>query len=51
MTFLVNHDGVVYQTDLGPETAVRAKAISLFDIDADTVRVPDQEEQAIVDDE
>ena len=51
MTFLVNHDGVVYQTDLGPETAVRAKAIQLFDVDKNTARVPAEQEQALVDDE
>ncbi len=51
MTFLVNHDGVVYETDLGPETAARAKAISLFDLDEDTVRVPDPDEAPIVDDD
>ena len=43
MSFLVNHDGVVYQTDLGPQTADRVKAISLFDLDANTVRVPESE--------
>ena len=42
MTFLVNHDGVVYQTDLGPETVARAKFISLFDLDEDTVRVAEE---------
>lgn len=51
MTFLVNHDGVVYETDLGPETVARAKAISLFDLDANTVRVPDQDEAPVVDDD
>ena len=51
MTFLVNHDGVVYQTDLGPETALRAKAISLFDLDANTVRIAADEEEPLVDDE
>jgi len=51
MTFLVNHDGIVYETDLGPETLVRAKAIQLFDLDQDTVRVPEDEEQALVDDD
>jgi hypothetical protein len=50
MTFLVNHDGVVYQTDLGPETAVRAKKIVLFDLDANTVKVPDEELDDVVED-
>ncbi len=41
MTFLVNHEGVVYETDLGPETVDRARAISLFDLAPDTVPVPE----------
>jgi hypothetical protein len=44
MTFLVNHDGVVYEVDLGPETEAKAKAMKVFDLDAKTVRVPDQDE-------
>ncbi|MRR57965.1 MAG: DUF2950 domain-containing protein, partial [Deltaproteobacteria bacterium] len=31
MTFIVNHDGVVYQKDLGRKTAETASAIKLFD--------------------
>lgn len=31
MTFLVNHDGVVYQQDLGPGTSARAAAITRYD--------------------
>jgi len=31
MTFMVNHDGVVYQKDLGPQTPTRAAAIKSFD--------------------
>ena len=33
MTFLVNHDGTVYQKDLGKNTAAKAKAIMQFDPD------------------
>ena len=33
MTFIVNHDGVIYQRDFGPRTAKRAKAITAFDPD------------------
>jgi hypothetical protein len=33
MTFIVNHDGVVYQKNLGPQTAKLAPAISRFDPD------------------
>jgi hypothetical protein len=31
MTFIVNHDGVVYERDLGPDTAARAASITMFD--------------------
>ena len=31
MTFIVNHDGVVYEKDLGPDTAKLASAIARFD--------------------
>ena len=31
MTFMVSHDGVVYEQDLGPGTATRAAAITRFD--------------------
>lgn len=31
MTFIVNQDGVVYQRDLGPDTATRARALRAFD--------------------
>jgi hypothetical protein len=34
MTFIVNHDGVVYQKDLGPDTAAVARAITRFDPDS-----------------
>jgi hypothetical protein len=30
MTFLVNHDGVVYQKDLGPRTAALAQSMTRF---------------------
>jgi Zn-dependent protease with chaperone function len=33
MTFIVNQDGVVYQKDLGPQTAKVAPMISRFDPD------------------
>jgi DUF2950 family protein len=33
MTFIVNHDGIVYQKDLGPSTAAAARALTLFDPD------------------
>jgi Protein of unknown function (DUF2950) len=34
MTFLVNHDGVVYQKDLGPATATLARQMAAFNPDA-----------------
>jgi hypothetical protein len=33
MTFIVNHDGIVYQKDLGPNTAAIARALASFDPD------------------
>jgi hypothetical protein len=46
MTFLVNQDGVVYQKDLGPETAKTAEALKLFDPDDTWQRVPEADEAA-----
>ncbi|HET6437143.1 MAG TPA: DUF2950 domain-containing protein [Anaeromyxobacter sp.] len=34
MTFIVNHDGIVYQKNLGPSTATRAQQMKLFNPDA-----------------
>jgi Protein of unknown function (DUF2950) len=34
MTFLVNHDGVVYQKDLGPNTAALARKSTRFNPDS-----------------
>jgi hypothetical protein len=39
VTFMVSHDGVVYQKDLGPGTAARAAAIARFDPDSSWTRV------------
>jgi hypothetical protein len=39
MTFIVNHDGVVYQKDLGRNTAEIASAIQLFDPGPDWKKV------------
>jgi len=33
MTFMVNQDGVVYEQDLGPDTATRAAAITVYNPD------------------
>jgi hypothetical protein len=34
MTFMVSYEGVVYEKDLGPDTAARARAIKRFDPDS-----------------
>ena len=34
MTFIVNHDGVVYQKDLGPDTGAIARAMKRYDPDS-----------------
>ncbi|HUC66075.1 MAG TPA: DUF2950 domain-containing protein [Stellaceae bacterium] len=34
MTFIVNNDGVVYEQDLGPDTAERAETMKLFNPDS-----------------
>jgi len=33
MTFIVNHDGIVYQKDLGPDTTAMAQSMTTFDPD------------------
>jgi hypothetical protein len=40
MTFIVNHDGVVYQKDLGSNTASVAQSMSKFDPDKTWMAVP-----------
>ena len=42
MTFIVNHDGVVYQKDLGKETGKIAKAMTKFDPDKTWKKVEEQ---------
>lgn len=44
MTFLVNHDGVLYEKDLGPETAELAAAMKVYDPD-DAWRMVSPEER------
>lgn len=39
MTFLVNHDGIVFEKDLGPDTARLAPAITAFNPNASWRRV------------
>ena len=34
MTFIINHDGIIYQKDLGKETAPMARALSEFNPDS-----------------
>jgi Protein of unknown function (DUF2950) len=33
MTFIVNHDGIAYEKDLGPETPAAGKAVTRYDPD------------------
>jgi hypothetical protein len=40
MTFLVNHDGVVFQKDLGKDTATFVQAMKRFDPDTSWTKVP-----------
>jgi len=40
MTFIVNHQGMVFQQDLGQDTASKAKAMKRFDPDAGWTKVP-----------
>lgn len=47
MTFIVNHDGVVYQKDLGKNTAQAAVAMKAFDPD-DTWKKADESQKAEV---
>jgi hypothetical protein len=39
MTFMVSHDGVVFEKDLGADTAARAAAITRFDPDSTWIKV------------
>jgi Protein of unknown function (DUF2950) len=39
MTFVVNQDGIVFQKDLGPDTAAIAQRITLFDPDLSWARI------------
>jgi hypothetical protein len=39
MTFMVSHDGVLYEKDLGPDTAARAGAMTRFDPDSSWQKV------------
>jgi hypothetical protein len=45
-TFIVNQDGVVYQKDLGEDTATAVEAIKAFDPDDSWKPVPPQDEAA-----
>ena len=39
MTFIVNHDGIVYEKDLGPESAAMAGKMTQYDPDASWKRI------------
>jgi hypothetical protein len=42
MTFIVNHDGTVFQKDLGPDTATQARAMTRFDPGEGWTPIPGQ---------
>jgi hypothetical protein len=46
MTFVVNQDGVVYEKDLGPNTAAIAKAMTKFDPD-DTWKAVSEDDEVV----
>lgn len=46
MTFIVNHDGVVYQKDLGNDTEKAAQAMKLFNPDTTWKKVEEKDAQA-----
>ncbi len=43
MTFIVNHDGVVYQKDQGPNTERTAEVMKLFDPDSTWIKVEEKD--------
>jgi hypothetical protein len=47
MTFVMNHDGVVYQKDLGAETASEVLKIARFDPAEGWTKVPDKDLQPV----
>lgn len=47
MTFITNHDGIVYQRDLGPETEIRAQQLKSFDPGPEWQKVAEDETQMV----
>jgi hypothetical protein len=43
MTFLVNHDGVVYQKDLGPDTEEAARTMTVYNPDSTWTKVAEND--------
>ena len=41
MSFMISHDGTLFQTDLGPKGEAQAKAMQAFDPDSSWREVPD----------
>ena len=41
MTFMVSHDGEVFEKDLGPDSATQAAAMAVFDPDSSWQQLPD----------
>jgi hypothetical protein len=46
MTFIVNQDGVVFQKDLGDDTATTVESIQAFDPDSSWIAVVPEPEDA-----
>jgi hypothetical protein len=44
MTFVLSHQGKIYQKDLGPDTAAIAAAMTRYDPDAGWTEVEESEE-------
>jgi DUF2950 family protein len=44
MTFVVSHDGIVYQKDLGPQTGELFRSMERYDPDSSWIPVPDSDD-------
>jgi hypothetical protein len=47
MTFITNHDGIVYQRDLGPETEILAQQFKSFDPGPEWTKVTEDQTQMV----
>ena len=46
MSFMISHEGIVFEKDLGPDSAKAAAAITVFDPDSSWTEVPTEEKPA-----